>query len=99
MSSGKVAVAIVGCGKIIPSYAKNLKQHFGHIVDIVGCADIDLERARARATEFGIPEVWTVDELIASPRVELVIDLTNPGAHYPVSSKAISAGKHVFVEK
>lgn len=99
MSSAKIRVGVVGCGKISPAYVDNLKKHFAHLVDVVGCADVDMERARTRATELGIPEVCTVSELCTSPGVDLVVDLTNPGAHHPVSTQALSAGKHVFVEK
>jgi predicted dehydrogenase len=95
----RVGVGIVGCGKISPAYVNNLKKHFAHVTDVVACADVDPDRARSRADELGIPKACTVDELLADAAVELVVDLTNPGAHHPVSSRALLAGKHVFVEK
>jgi predicted dehydrogenase len=65
----------------------------------VACADQVVERAHARANEFGVPRVCTTDELLASSDVELVVNLTIPLAHAEVSVAALCAGKHVFSEK
>ncbi|MBD3239909.1 MAG: gfo/Idh/MocA family oxidoreductase [Chitinivibrionales bacterium] len=94
-----VKTGIVGCGKICPAYVNNLKAHFAHLVDVVACADIDANTAKACADELGIPAACTTDELLARSDIELVVNLTNPGAHHPVSMRALEAGKHVFVEK
>lgn len=94
-----VRVGIVGCGRISPAYVKNIKAHFGAVCGVVACADIREEAARERAEELDIPRACTVEELMADDTVELVVDLTNPGAHYRVSMAALQAGKHVFVEK
>jgi predicted dehydrogenase len=40
-----------------------------------------------------------VEDLLANPEVELVINLTIPAAHAEVSLKALEAGKHVHCEK
>jgi predicted dehydrogenase len=92
-------VGIVGCGNISPAYIKNLQGHFSKVAQIVACADISAEAARKRADEFKIPKACTVDELMADKSVQIVVDLTNPGAHHLVSQAALDAGKHVFVEK
>ncbi len=94
-----VKTGIVGCGRICPAYVNNLKTHFAHLVDITACADIDADAAGARADEFGIPVACTPDELLGRTDIELVVNLTNPAAHHPVSVRALEAGKHVFVEK
>jgi predicted dehydrogenase len=89
-------VGIIGCGNIsaayfrlIPLY-KNLK--------VVACADINPAASKARAEEFGV-EAQDIDTLLANPAVEVVVNLTIPEAHYPVSKKALEAGKHVYSEK
>jgi predicted dehydrogenase len=94
-----VRTGVVGCGKISPAYVNNLKEHFSHLVDVRACADVDLERAKSRAEELKIPRACSVPELMADASIELVVDLTNPAAHHPVSMAALRAGKHVFVEK
>ena len=41
----------------------------------------------------------TVDELLADPSIEIVVNLTVPAAHYDVTRAALEAGKHVYTEK
>jgi len=65
----------------------------------VACADLDLERAQAKAAEFDVPRACTPAELIADPEVELVLNLTIPAAHAPVALAVIASGKHVYNEK
>lgn len=93
----KVKVGIVGVGNISPAYFKGSADF--DILDIVACADIDLSRAQARAAEFNVPKAYTVDELLADPEIDIVVNLTIPAAHAEVSLKAIAAGKNVYEEK
>jgi predicted dehydrogenase len=60
---------------------------------------MDLPRAKARAEEFGIPKGLTVDELLADPEIEIVVNLTIPQAHAPLNMAALRAGKHAYCEK
>lgn len=92
-----VKVGIVGCGNISGIYLKNGRML--ESIEIVACADLVLERARARAEEYGIPKACTVDELLADPEIEIVVNLTVPKAHAEVALKAVQAGKHVYNEK
>jgi predicted dehydrogenase len=69
------------------------------ILDVVACADLDLARARARAAEFGVPRACRVEELLAEPEIEIVVNLTIPRAHGEVALAALEAGKCVYNEK
>lgn len=93
----KVKVGVIGCGNISPQYFKNCKRF--DILEVAACSDINMERAKARAEEFGIPRVLTVDEMLDDPEIEIIINLTIPAAHAEVSLKALEKGKHVYVEK
>ncbi|WP_274649175.1 Gfo/Idh/MocA family protein [Paenibacillus humicola] len=93
----RVKVGIVGCGNISRIYFTNLKNY--PEVELVAAADIDLERAKQRAEEFGLPKAYTVEELMADPEIEIVVNLTIPKAHASVCLQALEAGKHVYVEK
>ncbi|MEM7032804.1 MAG: Gfo/Idh/MocA family oxidoreductase [Chloroflexota bacterium] len=93
----KVKVGLIGCGVISAAYFKGTKLF--DIIDMVACADLLLERAQARAEEFGIPKACTVDELLANPEIELVINLTIPKVHAEVNIAALEAGKHAYCEK
>ena len=95
--SERVRVGVVGCGAISGAYFTGAR-HFP-ILDIVACADIERGAAEHKAREFGVPRVCIVDELLADPSVEIVLNLTVPRAHVPVGLRAIEAGKHVYSEK
>jgi predicted dehydrogenase len=97
MGVSTVKVGVVGCGVISGIYLTNLARF--NNVEVVMCADIDAARARARAAEFGVPRVGTVEELVADPEIEIVLNLTIPAAHFPVALAALQAGKSVYNEK
>jgi predicted dehydrogenase len=92
-----VKIGIVGAGNISEVYCKNLTSMFDN-TELVGIADILVERAQERADQFGI-QAFTVDELIAHPEIELVVNLTIPAAHAELAMRALSAGKSVYNEK
>jgi predicted dehydrogenase len=59
------------------------------VLEMAACADLDMEKARARAAEFGIPRACTVDELLADESLEVILNLTVPKAHAPVALQAL----------
>ncbi|UUZ97511.1 Gfo/Idh/MocA family oxidoreductase [Paenibacillus sp. P25] len=68
-------------------------------LEVAACADLNLERAKASAEEYGIAKACSVSELLADPEIEIVINLTIPAAHAEVCLQALENGKHVYVEK
>ncbi|WP_052850516.1 Gfo/Idh/MocA family protein [Streptomyces avicenniae] len=95
--SGPVGVAIVGAGVISGQYLTTLTQLPD--IDVLAVADLDPERAAAAAREHGVPVSGGVDDALAVPEVELVVNLTVPVAHAEVATAALRAGKHVYGEK
>jgi predicted dehydrogenase len=91
-----VKVGIIGCGNIFPAYVKGCRAF--EILEVVGCADIESERAEAREAEFGIPAM-PVEDLLQDPSIGIIVNLTIPAAHAIVSLAAIEAGKSVHSEK
>jgi predicted dehydrogenase len=87
---------IVGCGVISKHYAENAAAFDGF--ELVACADLESAFARALAADHGL-EALSVDELVADPSVELVLNLTPAAAHAAVTQAALQAGKHVYSEK
>jgi predicted dehydrogenase len=87
---------IIGCGNISNIYLKADKT-FANL-NLVACADLDMERARAKAAEYNI-KAYTVAELLADPTIEIVVNLTIPGAHATVAMQALQAGKATYSEK
>ena len=89
-------VGIVGCGVISREYATNASAF--ESFEIVACADLDAARAEATAAEFAL-EPLPVDELLRSGSIDVVLNLTPPAAHAPVTRAALETGKHVYSEK
>jgi len=94
----KAKVGIVGCGNISGIYLENGTKVF-EILEIAACADLIVDRAKAKAEEYGVPKACTVDELMADPEIEIVLNLTIPNAHAEVAFAALEAGKSVHNEK
>jgi predicted dehydrogenase len=91
-----VGIGVIGCG-VISSVYLEAARHFP-ILDIRVLADIRAESAQARAEEFSL-KAASVDEILADPAVEIILNLTIPKAHFEVSEMALNAGKHVYSEK
>ncbi|MCF1483549.1 MULTISPECIES: Gfo/Idh/MocA family protein [Rhizobium/Agrobacterium group] len=89
-------VGIIGCGNISSAYFTLAPLFKG--ITVVACADINMNAAELRAEEFGV-KAQTVDELLANPDVDVVVNLTIPAVHYAVSKQILEAGKHVYSEK
>jgi predicted dehydrogenase len=90
-------IGVVGCGNISGIYFTICK--LMQNLEVVACADLVAEKARAAAEKHGVPKVLTTEQLLADPDVEIVLDLTIPKAHHEVALAAIEAGKHVYSEK
>lgn len=91
-----VGIGLIGAGNISAQYLKAAGSF--PILAVKAIADMNMDAARARATEFGIP-AKSVEELLADPAIAIVVNLTIPKAHVPVSLQAVAAGKHVHSEK
>jgi len=95
--SKPLTVGVIGCGVVSEPYFKNMNA--SPLLDVVACADQVSERAQARAKEFGVPRAISVTDLLADPKVDLVVNLTIPSAHAEITMGALAAGKHVYTEK
>jgi predicted dehydrogenase len=93
----KVRVGVIGCGKISDHYFTGCQRY--DILEVVACADLEFTRAQAKALQHGIPRACTVDELLADPSVDVVLNLTIPDSHVEINERALRAGKHAYCEK
>ncbi len=95
----KLKIGVVGAGNIakhghLPAYKKcyNCVPH--------AICDIDFERAKRVAEEFGIPEVYpSIEEMLEKSDIQAVDICTWNNAHAPCLIAAAKAGKHVMCEK
>lgn len=102
MSARRLGIGFIGTGNISSAYLKAILGKdglpgFGGL-EVKGLADMRADAASARAAEFGLKSM-TVDELLADPAIDLVVNLTIPRAHVDVGLKCLAAGKHVYSEK
>ena len=69
------------------------------ILEVAACADLVPERAQEKAEKHGVPKACSLDELLADPDIQIVVNLTIPAAHAEVALAALEAGKCVHGEK
>ena len=91
-------VAVVGCGNISGAYGSSLKTR-PELAKIMGAFDVLTDQAKAFASNYGGRVYEQLEDVMADPEVEVIINLTSHHAHAKVSSMALSAGKHVHSEK
>ncbi|MDQ6657154.1 MAG: Gfo/Idh/MocA family oxidoreductase [Actinomycetota bacterium] len=96
-ATGPVGIGVIGAGVISSQYLDNLTVFPD--LNVLFVADIDLARAEAQAQKYGVPASGTVDELLARPDIEIVVNLTIPAAHVQVARQSLAAGKNVWTEK
>jgi predicted dehydrogenase len=89
-------IGLVGCGVIAKVYAEKINAL--PFVELRACADVLPDRAVAFAAAHGT-EALPLDRLLEGDDVDVVLNLTVPGAHYDVTWRALESGKSVFSEK
>jgi predicted dehydrogenase len=95
---GKIRVGEIGCGSVSGSYLPNLTSQ--PFVEVVSVCDIKIERAKKRAQQYKVPNVYpNIDEMLAGAPFDLLVNTTSMPSHYPVNRKALLAKRHVWSEK
>ncbi|MDR1011329.1 MAG: Gfo/Idh/MocA family oxidoreductase [Opitutaceae bacterium] len=93
-----VRVAVIGAGAIGVDHIASFQKH--PAARVVAIADTSLERARAAAGTYGVPEVladWRA--LLRRADVDIVSIALPNHLHAPVALAALRAGKHVMLDK
>jgi predicted dehydrogenase len=91
-------VGLIGCGNISNAYFEHLKP-YADLAVITACADLEPERAKAKAAEHNVAKACSVTDLLADPDIDTVLNLTVPAAHATVNLQALKAGKNAYCEK
>ncbi len=93
----KFKVGIIGAGYVSAHHLRALKSIPS--VQVVGIADLDLDKAKVVAKMFQLPGAYgSVEELLASG-VDVIHVLTPPASHAKLAIQALQSGAHVLVEK
>ncbi len=101
MSAAGVArlrIGIVGCGRIADLQVLGYLEH--PRAEIAAVCDVDETRAKARAEQWGARRVYPdLEGLLADPEIDAVEILTPHHLHEAQARAALSAGKHVSLQK
>ncbi len=86
---------VLGAGHLGKIHLRLLKESQKY--ELVGFYDVDEDNGRKIEDEFGYTYFHNLDDLIAA--VDVVDVVTPTLSHFEASKKAITAGKHLFIEK
>ncbi len=91
-------VSIIGCGFVADLYMKSFESFPESRVCVV--YDQDTARAEAFGAYWSVPVAQSWGEFVQMQAPgSLVLNLTNPSAHYDVTRRALDSGFHVYSEK
>src|ERR1017187_9290882 len=94
----RVRIGLVGCG----NFGESHLQAFRAIpqAEVAAVFDTDANRARQIASQFSVPGICgSVEEICGLPDLAAIDVVTPEHMHLEPVRMALTAGKHVFVEK
>jgi len=94
----KINVGIIGCGNISGIYLQNLTKVFDNM-NVFAICDLDGEKTKYASETYGIGNVFTYDQIMGCPDIQIILNLTTPKSPYKICKDALLAGKNVYVEK
>ena len=97
MEVEKIKVAVIGCGVISDIYIQSLQDKFT-ITDVVACYDLNTDKMNEKAKKYHL-KAMSIDDILSDSTIKMIVNLTNPAAHYDVIKSALEHGKNVFSEK
>ncbi|WP_417723099.1 Gfo/Idh/MocA family protein [Salipiger sp.] len=91
-------IALLGCGFVADLYMRSLAAMTG--IEVVGVYDRDADRLDRFCAHWSLPRKDSLTQFLAEvPPGGLVLNLTNPGAHFELNRACLEAGHHVYSEK
>lgn len=91
-------LGMIGTGFVADHYMRSLAT-FPEL-SVVSAYDRSAERLDQFCTHWKVPPATSFDALIeATGRGGIMLNLTNPSAHYEISRRCLEAGLHVYSEK
>lgn len=100
--NGRVKIGFVGAGNVVRTMHLPVLSFMKDEYEVAGLVDIDIQRARQRAEEFGVGKPYSsfAEMKDENPDMVLVTVATKPySAHAPCAIEALDAGCHVYMEK
>jgi predicted dehydrogenase len=91
--------ALVGCGRIAQRHSELLGKQQIAGAGLVAVCDLVESKARRIGGEFGVPHFTDMHEMLRAVETDVVVVLTESGAHAQHVLDLASYGKHIVVEK
>lgn len=97
----KIGIGVVGTGDVaLKLYLPELSRLDENKAALTALCDADPARVERAREMFGATTTYTeYQDLVADPKVDLVVNLTHHSMHFAVNLAAIDAGKAVYSEK
>jgi predicted dehydrogenase len=93
-----VGIAVIGLGYWGPNLLRVISENPD--AEVRWVCDLDPERLAKQRRRFPSARATTrIERVLDDPEVEAVLIATPVHTHYELASRAVEAGKHVFVEK
>ncbi|EKE09521.1 MAG: hexapeptide repeat-containing oxidoreductase [uncultured bacterium] len=94
LNSSLPRVAVLGCG----TWGKNLVRNFAELGALAAVCDKDTSKAEALKALYNVPSL-SEDEAFSDPTLEAIVIASLAPLHSEQATRALKAGKHVFIEK
>lgn len=94
----KMKLGIVGAG----NWGMNLIRNFCKILTVENVIICDTDKKRISKVDFEYPGIKTtesLDTILNDDKINAVVVASPAETHYDIAKKALTSGKHVFVEK
>jgi predicted dehydrogenase len=90
-------IALIGCGYVADFYMASLAYHPS--LKLVGAFDKNTQRLKIFCNHYSIKIFSDIEEILSDSSIDIILNLTNPAAHYTINKRCLEAGKHVYCEK
>ncbi len=93
-------VAVIGCGFFSGNHLHSWQDLASEGVEVVAICDLDAEKAKAKAEEFGIPKVYTdAAEMLEKEEIDLLDIITRMDTHRMLVEMSVGKGVATIVQK
>lgn len=90
-------VCLLGCGFVADLYMRSLQVMPG--IKVAGVYDLNPDRLKTFCEFWNVPAKGSFDALLADTPDAIILNLTNPSAHFETTKACLDAGRHVYSEK